>query len=191
MATSNQQYTSSFSTSWQPPQTRHKTIQDFERSVDPRLKGKTPITQPGHSQDVLSSQDHHETQATVGKEYERFIPNAFPLPTSVPHQPQEEQEPQEEYGLLYVNAKQFHRILKRRVARQRLEQRFGNSSSKGGKPYIHESRHNHAMRRPRGPGGRFLSAEEKRLWEEGKELPVKVAVKTVTVNHKKMRKTKK
>jgi hypothetical protein len=68
---------------------------------------------------------------------------------------------------LYVNAKQFHRILKRRVARQKLEEQL-RLTSKGRKPYLHESRHNHAMRRPRGPGGRFLTAEEVAAMEKDK-----------------------
>lgn len=81
-----------------------------------------------------------------------------PQPPVQPHQQSPDLVPSEE-SPLYVNAKQFHRILKRRVARQKLEEAL-RLTSKQRKPYLHESRHNHAMRRPRGPGGRFLTADE-------------------------------
>ncbi|KAI9496709.1 CCAAT-binding transcription factor (CBF-B/NF-YA) subunit B-domain-containing protein, partial [Zychaea mexicana] len=70
---------------------------------------------------------------------------------------------------LYVNAKQYHRILKRRAARARLEEL--NKVARARKPYLHESRHRHAMRRPRGPGGRFLTAQEVAELEKEGKLP--------------------
>ena len=89
----------------------------------------------------------------------------------------------------YVNAKQYHRIIKRREARRKLDEFYlkkrkqvredrakdagmkrsraegtespGSEGPDGGRrAYIHESRHKHAMKRPRGPGGRFLTKDE-------------------------------
>jgi hypothetical protein len=107
---------------------------------------------------------------------------AAPLPQQQPQQVQQLPSPEAPTGgaeeaPLYVNAKQFHRILKRRMARQKLDEHL-RLTQKGRKPYLHESRHNHAMRRPRGPGGRFLTAEEVAQMEADGTLPTE-ALQTV------------
>ena len=79
---------------------------------------------------------------------------------------------------IYVNAKQYRRIVKRREARTILDEYFrkkrlanevitsgdesgpkvdGTTGASSKRSYTHESRHRHAMKRPRGPGGRFLT----------------------------------
>lgn len=124
---------------------------------------------PGRRLSQVASPGVPNTQAMIGARG-GVAPPQIPPGQALPH-PQSPDVPAApvEESPLYVNAKQFHRILKRRVARQRLEEQL-RLTAKGRKPYLHESRHNHAMRRPRGPGGRFLTTEEVAALERGETL---------------------
>lgn len=63
---------------------------------------------------------------------------------------------------IYINGKQYHRIMKRREVRKKINESIQTNKNKfdKNKKYHHESRHRHAMNRERGKGGRFVSKKK-------------------------------
>lgn len=119
----------------------HPTQVDYSHSMAPM---PYPYTDPYLSRMLT----HFGTQTIIQPQMLGMTaPARVPLPLDVA-----------EDGPIYVNAKQYHGILRRRQSRARLEAQ--NKLVKARKPYLHESRHLHALNRVRGSGGRFLSTKK-------------------------------
>mmetsp|Transcript_13167 Transcript_13167/g.18518 ORF Transcript_13167/g.18518 Transcript_13167/m.18518 type:complete len:186 (+) Transcript_13167:57-614(+) len=121
--------------------------------------GSVPVSSPkvGSSEPVppqqLMQQMYNQLINQPGLLMMPFMfPGQYPLFQRMPMSGELQENP------TYVNAKQYKRILKRREARAKLEERKKIPSDR--KSYLHKSRHDHACRRKRGPGGRFLTKSE-------------------------------
>ncbi|XP_023537393.1 nuclear transcription factor Y subunit A-3-like isoform X1 [Cucurbita pepo subsp. pepo] len=112
--------------------------------VDPSYGG---LFCSAYGQMASNLHDSDQTQAQVNSNVVGSTPARVPLPHGLA-----------EDGLIYVNAKQYHGIIRRRKSRAKLEAQ--NKVIRNRKPYLHESRHCHAVNRVRGSGGRFLSAKK-------------------------------
>lgn len=113
----------------------------------PQMLFLNQITVNGQTSFVLVDSNNKPVQLPQGIQVINLPQQQGGQPIAMPGETGEEP--------LYVNAKQYHRILKRRQARAKLEA-LGRIPKERQK-YLYESRHRHACNRQRGTGGIFVN----------------------------------
>ncbi|XP_022896613.1 nuclear transcription factor Y subunit A-4-like isoform X1 [Olea europaea var. sylvestris] len=125
---------------------RQEQQQQFDNNSQMELVGHSIMLTPYQYTDPQYGGIVTYGAPQVQQQFLGYLPARMPLPLNM------EEEP------VYVNAKQYHGILRRRQIRAKAE--LEKKAIKVRKPYLHESRHKHAMRRARGSGGRFLNTKK-------------------------------
>uniref|UniRef100_A0A0B6ZK35 Nuclear transcription factor Y subunit n=1 Tax=Arion vulgaris TaxID=1028688 RepID=A0A0B6ZK35_9EUPU len=135
-----------------------QVITNTQFSVNPQMLFLNQVTINGQTHYVLVDASNKPVQLPQGIQVIN-LPNTQLTGQSI-------QIPTSDTGdePLYVNAKQYHRILKRRQARAKLESE--GRIPKERQKYLYESRHRHALNRVRGSGGIFIAADNKSIIQQ-------------------------
>lgn len=136
------------------------TVSAVTGTAIPQMLFLSQVTINGKTSFVLVDKNHMPVQLPQGIQ---VINLPTPQISGQPIQMQPTSDTGDEP--LFVNAKQYHRILKRREARAKLESQ--GKIPKERQKYMYESRHKHALNRVRGSKGVFVAGSDVKEMDSG------------------------